>query len=620
MRNTKMKPMPHQRTAVNAIAETLMENGHDRTKVIMPCGTGKTVVQLWACEAMGAENVLVLLPSLALVRQSLHEWMKHTSWKNVNCLCVCSDETVTSQAEDEIILRGEDIDFPVTSDPQEIEDFLWTKKGVKLVFSTYHSASLVAEGMPQGFAFDIGIFDEAHKTASEKSGQFTFALEDENLMILKRVFFTATPRHYDLARMKRDEDEESIAYSMDDEKVYGPTAYQLSFRKAVKLGIICDYRVIVSVVTSAMLEKYALDKGMVTIGGRAVPAKVVAHCVAIEQAIKKHGVKKVITFHPRVRDADEFSNGGPQSINPYLPRDFVVTHVSGAMNTRKREGQMDRFRKAKRALVTCARCLTEGVDVPTVDMVAFLSKKRELIDIVQATGRAMRRAPGKDLGYVLVPLYVDQEDGETIEAAAERADFREVWAVLNAMREQDEALASHISRAGRERGLRGDRRDPDIDTDHLESMGPRVDLDRLKQAITTAVIDNLGSNWDEMFGRLCKFKEEHGHCDVPKKAGLGYWLGTQRKAYKNNELSRERIQTLEKIGFSWNTRKDKWDENFGRLVAFKKKHGHCDVPRTGADQKLGEWAHRQRIEYKKNALIPRHKKLLTQSGFVWSLK
>ena len=151
---------------------------------------------LWAAEQLGSKKVLVLVPSLALISQTLHAWLKETRWHNPSFLCVCSDPTVTNRAEDTLALHQADVDFPVTTERESVRSFLErTIEGVKVIFSTYQSARVVAEGMTENTRFDFGIFDEAHKTAGRENAQFGFALQDANLPIAKRLCMTATPRH-----------------------------------------------------------------------------------------------------------------------------------------------------------------------------------------------------------------------------------------------------------------------------------------------------------------------------------------------------------------------------------------------------------------------------------------
>jgi predicted helicase len=192
-------PKPHQSDALIDLQAGLEEN--DRVTAVMACGTGKTLVALWLAERMNCKRILVLVPSLALVRQTLHEWLRETAWERPRFIAVCSDPTVRKRLEDVIVLRQEDLDFPVTTDSGEVHNFL-TAPGdsVRIVFSTYQSAHVVGEAARQIGAFDLAIFDEAHKTAGREGRDLGFALEDRNLPIAKRVFLTATPRHYDLRK------------------------------------------------------------------------------------------------------------------------------------------------------------------------------------------------------------------------------------------------------------------------------------------------------------------------------------------------------------------------------------------------------------------------------------
>lgn len=184
-------PLPHQAEALEAIFNGL--TNHNRATAVMACGTGKTLVALWLAERMQCRRIIVLVPSLALVRQTLHEWLKETKWKAPRFLCVCSDSTVAPGA-DELIVKQSDLDFPVTTDSDELCTFLEEEsEDPQVVFTTYQSSPVVGEATKDLPSFDLGIFDEAHKTAGRKGTSFNFALSDDNVRIKKRLFLTATP-------------------------------------------------------------------------------------------------------------------------------------------------------------------------------------------------------------------------------------------------------------------------------------------------------------------------------------------------------------------------------------------------------------------------------------------
>lgn len=180
------QPDPHQDEAIAAISEGL--SGNDRVTAVMACGTGKTLMALWLAEKMRSKRIVVLVPSLALLRQTLHEWLKETRWEKPRFLSVCSDLTI-KRGLDELVVRQADLDFPLNPDASEVRSFLsGSDDGVRVVFTTYQSSRIVGEALDGTSGFDLGIFDEAHKAAGRQGTNFTFGLKDENLPIAKRVF------------------------------------------------------------------------------------------------------------------------------------------------------------------------------------------------------------------------------------------------------------------------------------------------------------------------------------------------------------------------------------------------------------------------------------------------
>jgi superfamily II DNA or RNA helicase len=613
----KKKPLPHQQEALAAIVPTLQKES--RATAIMACGTGKTLVTLWTMEKLGAGKVLVLLPSLALLRQTLHEWLKETSLESLAYLCVCSDPTVKADA-DEIATPQSDLDFEVSTNPEVVRRFLDAPfEGTKIVFSTYQSASVVGEAMKPEESFDVGIFDEAHKTAGREGRNYGYALDDSNIPIGKRLFVTATPRHYNPSQRNKEGDA-TVAFSMDDPKVYGEQCYTLSFSKAANLGIICGYKVIISVITSDQVNNELLSRGIVHVQGDEVLARQVANQIALRDAVAQYGVSKIFTFHSTVKAAASFAAHGSEGVGTHLP-EFDALHVSGAMPTAHREKLMQEFRRIDRGVMSNARCLTEGVDVPAVDMVAFLSPKKSKVDIVQAIGRAMRKSPGKEIGYVLVPLYLEQREGETLEEAVTRTNFEEVWDILQSLKEQDEVLADLIREMSEAKGRgKGEKENPL--GDWIDFVGPVLSLESLRSAIIARTLERIESAWDIKFGRLQEFKKEFGHCLVPQKSdrfpGLGSWVSTQRAYYYSGELKLERLSRLESIGFNWDHDAAIWEIKFEALVQYKATHGDCRVSKRSSDDvELGWWVVVQRRRFQDGTLSADQINRLEKIGFEW---
>jgi predicted helicase len=249
----------------------------------MACGTGKTLVALWAAEELKPKTVLVLLPSLMLLQQTLDEWSRHNNWgKDFTYLCVCSDPTVTARDEnDPVRIDTTDLEFRVDTSPHEVRRFIERDtSGVRVIFSTYQSSCVVSEGVRGLAPFDVAIFDEAHKTTGPQGGLFAHSLKDENISIRKRLFFTATPRHYDIRH--RDKEGDFRIISMDNEAIYGPRAYTLTFGSAARQGIICNYKVVISVVDGQEVNEFALKHGITLIERDLIGARWVANQIAVE--------------------------------------------------------------------------------------------------------------------------------------------------------------------------------------------------------------------------------------------------------------------------------------------------------------------------------------------------
>ena len=613
----RWSPQTHQKEAIEKITAALKVD--DRTTAVMACGTGKTLVALWAAEAQEPKTVLVLVPSLALLSQTLPDWCKQTSWgERFRYLCVCSDASVDRSAkEDEYALKQSDLEFSVTTDAKVVKGFLSeNKSGVNVIFSTYQSAEVVAAGL-KGQTVDLGIFDEAHKTTGPKEGLFAFGLSDKNIRIKKRLFLTATPRHYNLRKRDKDGDYQTI--SMSDESTYGKVSYRLPFSTAVAAGIIVPYKVIISVSLNKEVDAELLRRGSTRVRRDEIQAKWVANQIALKRAIEKTKATKIITFHSRVNLAEDFAGDDARGFKEHV-KGFEVFHVNGSQNAADRKGLLEGFKATPKGLITNARCLTEGVYVPSVDMVAFIDPKKSKIDIAQAAGRAMRKATNKRLGYIVVPLFIEQKKGETEEQASERSGFAEVAEVLRAMLENDDDLVDTI-REMQEASGRGDKFNPKQLHEKVQVIGPSIDLEKLTQSIDVAILDRLGVSWDRWFGLLQRFKQREGHCLVPvshEENGykLGAWVSNQR--HGRNHLPEDRLNRLNSIGFSWDPIDEQWEKGFEELKSFREKKGHCVVPATLQSRgfALGNWVSRQRS--RNDTLDASQINRLNLIGFSWN--
>jgi predicted helicase len=495
----KKQLRPHQTPALEAVKRGLTTA--DRGKLIMACGTGKTFTSLRIAEAVAGrgKTVLFLVPSLALLSQTLDEWTQDTLI-DLRCFAVCSDSDVGKKNHDDNVVVGiSDLKYPATTNANSLvkafnqPDIFGSDKPpyMNVVFSTYHSVEVIHQAQKLGFpAFDFIICDEAHRTTGatfEGDDESAFVRIHDNAYIAgqKRLYMTATPRIFgDDAK----ETEGVTLCSMDDKSLYGDDLYVITFSKAVQLGILCDYKVIVLAVEEKHVSRriqsllkdennqLKVDDAAKIVGCWKALAKqglagsdgvhpdamkrAVAFCQVIEKDFrgKTHKVSsKLITeMFGAVVEAYQASEiellretAPDKAIDPSLKLQCQVKHVDGSMNATEKKSKIE-WLKADTDENVCrilsnVRCLSEGVDVPSLDAVLFLTPRSSQVDVVQSVGRVMRRAEGKELGYVILPVVIPAGE-EPENALNNNQAYRVVWQVLNALRAHDDRFDAMINK------------------------------------------------------------------------------------------------------------------------------------------------------------------------------
>jgi superfamily II DNA or RNA helicase len=541
-------PKPHQRAAISAAKAHFIGDNAARGRLIMPCGTGKSLAAYWIAEALGAKNILVAVPSLALIRQGLADWTREFLARNVvpDWICVCSDETVGNLERDEFVGEVYELGLPTHTDPKEITALLRVRSnGPKIVFTTYQSSDKLAAAARQaGIRFDLGILDEAHKTVGARRKRFATLLRKRNINIGRRLFMTATERIF------RGDREDVL--SMDNEKDYGKCFFQMSYKNAIKQHIISDYKILTVTVSDSHIRRLIEKNRILNLDLRDLDeaeAQSVATGIALKRVFKKQKIKHAISFHSSIRAADHFR--GQQDIFNHISETGPKTrnfHISSHKTAGERSELLREFVSHKRTLITNARCLTEGVDIPAADCVVFADPKQSLIDIVQAAGRALRRFPGKDYGYILLPLIVPPR--MQFEEFAETTAFRQVVRTITALSTHDERIAEEFQIL--EHG-RIPKDGPVIIPSEVR-VGMKMNFHDFAEAISTRIWESVGrANWrafDEarVFARGLNLKatrEWRDYCksgkkppDIPAKpaevyanrgwVGFSDWLGTGR--------------------------------------------------------------------------------------------
>lgn len=479
----------HQQTALNATAAGLKDA--ERGKLIMACGTGKTFTSLKIAERLAGKGkrVLFLVPSLSLLSQTLTEWTQESE-NPLHSFAVCSDSDVGKKRkadEDTVQVFTHELRYPATTKADRLAAEMLKRhdaEHMSVVFSTYHSIDVISRAQHDYdlAAFDLVICDEAHRTTGA-----TFDDDDESTFVrihdadyiraAKRLYMTATPRIYgDNAKIKAESGEVTLC-SMDDEALYGKELFVINFSEAVQRGLLTDYKVLVLTVEESVINRrlqellkdednqLKVDDAAKIVGcwkalakqglaenlvGDDQPMKrAVAFCQVISPNYKgtKHKVSSVniASMFQSVVEAYQES----ENIDEASRIICEAEHVDGGMNASQKEAKL-KWLKDEPPANTCrilsnVRCLSEGVDVPALDAVLFLTPRNSQVDVVQSVGRVMRNAPGKKRGYVVLPVVIPA-GMEPHEALNDNQTYKVVWQVLQALRSHDDSFDAMVNK------------------------------------------------------------------------------------------------------------------------------------------------------------------------------
>ncbi|AZF60358.1 type ISP restriction/modification enzyme [Pseudomonas sp. R11-23-07] len=485
----KKKLRDHQQTALNATKFGL--ETASRGKLIMACGTGKTFTSLKIAEQLAGrgKRVLFLVPSLSLLSQTLTEWTQESEIP-LHSFAVCSDSDVgkkRKQDDDVVQTFTHELRYPATTDPLRLASEMAKRhddEHMSVVFSTYHSIDVISRAQREKELadFDLVICDEAHRTTGATFGEddesnFVKIHDADYLRAAKRLYMTATPRIYgDNAKIKAESEDVTLC-SMDDETLYGKELHVITFSEAVQRGLLVDYKVLVLAVeeshVSRSLQKMlasednqlkvddaakiigcwkALAKQSVAedlVGDSEPMKRAVAFCQVIEPNYKgsKHKVssKNISSMFQSVVEAYQES----ENVEEASRLTCEAAHVDGGMNASQKEEKLT-WLKAEAPENTCrilsnVRCLSEGVDVPALDAVLFLTPRNSQVDVVQSVGRVMRNAPGKKRGYVILPVVIPA-GVEAHDALNDNHTYKVVWQVLQALRSHDDTFDAMVNK------------------------------------------------------------------------------------------------------------------------------------------------------------------------------
>src|SRR5262249_52059725 len=511
----KRKPPPearlHQIEAINNVVSGFQTTS--RGQLIMACGTGKTFVCLWVKEKLKAKRTLVLVPSLGLLSQILNDWT-FAARQQFDTLCVCSDQTVNRKDEDEPIRLVADLAFPPSNDVAEIAHFL-KQDNDQVIFSTYQSSPLIAQAQKNADVphFDLIVADEAHRCAGKVLSSFGTVLDAELIKSDRRLFATATPRIYTTGLKKAAEEFGAEVIDMSDDKSFGRRFHTLSFSEAIKRNLLTDYRVLIVGIDDQRIREWIENRLLVeTDTGLSTDARSLAGQIGLLKAIKDWNLHRIISFHGRVKRAGRFSEE-ISHVAEWLKDDHKpaanlwADYVSGEMPTISRRQKLKRLKNigtSEIGLLSNARCLSEGVDVPALDGIAFIDPRSSEIDIIQSVGRAIRLSENKTAGTIVIPVFIEQTDNA--ETALEASEFKPIWDVLEALKSHDDRLSNELDQLRIELGAKRKRSVKASDLTKVFFDLPTSVNEDFAQALRTYLVIQTTESWMFWYGLLEAYK------------------------------------------------------------------------------------------------------------------
>ena len=555
LRQDPFRLRPHQQAAFDEVTNGF--NDHNRGKLIMACGTGKTFTALRIAEAVAGVGgrVLYLVPSISLFQQSMREWAMQRAVPH-RYVGICSDTKAGHNDEDASL---QELEIPVTTDPSTICRVLrYAPPGeMMVVFCTYHSLRLVEKAQDAGAPpFDLLLCDEAHRTTGierpeDKTSPFVLVHDAKRIRAKKRLYMTATPRLYTEGAKATAASHNVEVYSMDDPETYGPELHRLAFSRAVEQNLLSDYKVVVlaiseSNVDAALQKHLAQDSSEINLTDAAKivgcwralqnpedkrpgegPPRRLARAIAFNNTIKS-SQRLAAFWNDIVSQADRLMPEGERS----SPLHCETRHVDGQHHALERKARIEWLKGTSEGacrILSNARCLSEGIDVPALDAVLFMSPRSSQVDVVQAVGRAMRKAEGKEYGYIVLPIAVPAGTDPAL-ALNDNERFAAVWSVLRALRSHDDRLDAEINKID----LNEKRTDRIIiggDGDNGEQLLPFPPLDLPPGAIYAKIVEKCGDRkyWESWAKDVAAIFTRLVHrigalLDNPDHETLGEWF------------------------------------------------------------------------------------------------
>ncbi|GAA9096219.1 DEAD/DEAH box helicase family protein [Helicobacter pylori] len=496
----KKKPRSHQTEAINATKEYFSNPKNTRGKLIMACGTGKTYTSLKIMEALDPKITLFLVPSIALLSQTFREYAQEKSEPFYASIVCSDDKTGQSKNEDNDDIKFSELPLKPST---RLEDILSVHKKAQkenkrfIIFSTYQSALRIKEAQEAGLnGIDLIICDEAHRTVGamyssnerDDKNAFTLCHSDKNIKAKKRLYMTATPKVYSESSKAKAKESDNVIYSMDDEETFGEEIYTLNFSKAIALDLLTDYKVIIlavrkenlSGVTNSVNKRISQLKAEGTkLDKKLINNEFVCKIVGTHKGLAKQDLivldeknkedhnlqnqydtapsQRAINFCKSIQTSKNIRDSFKTIMECYDEElkkksfknlEIKIDHVDGTMNCKERLEKLEElneFQPNTCKVLSNARCLSEGVDVPALDSIVFFDGKSAMVDIIQAVGRVMRKAKNKKRGYIILPIALEESEIKNLDEAVNNTNFKNIWKVIKALRSHDPSLVDEAT-------------------------------------------------------------------------------------------------------------------------------------------------------------------------------
>ncbi|WP_241829606.1 DEAD/DEAH box helicase [Helicobacter pylori] len=496
----KKRPRPHQTEAIEKTKKYFSDPKNKRGKLIMACGTGKTYTSLKIMEALDPKITLFLAPSIALLSQTFREYAQEKSDPFYASIVCSDDKTGQSKNEDNDDIKFSELPLKPST---RLEDILSVHQKAQkenkrfIIFSTYQSALRIQEAQEVGLGgIDLIICDEAHRTVGamyssnerDDKNAFTLCHSDEHIKAKKRLYMTATPKVYSESSKAKAKESDNAIYSMDDAQTFGEEIYTLNFERAIALDLLTDYKVIILAVRSENLsgvtnsvnkkisqlkaEGTKLDKKLINnefvckiVGTHKGLAK--QDLIALDEKNKEDNdlknkadtfvSQRAISFCKSIQTSKNIKDSFETIMECYDEElkkksfknlQITIDHVDGTMNCKERLDKLENlntFKPNTCKVLSNARCLSEGVDVPALDSVIFFDGKSAMVDIIQAVGRVMRKAKNKKRGYIILPIALEESEIKNLDEAVNNTNFKNIWKVIKALRSHDPSLVDEAT-------------------------------------------------------------------------------------------------------------------------------------------------------------------------------